>query len=196
VVDDERRCSHIRLFERRRDQVVRCGVLQLPIILGSLAIVVPSLSEGMGETARNPSGGGSRELNALQAVLGVVMVASGVTKLVGKADQVQNFERWGYPQWFRVTTGGTETLGGSALLAGVSSPPLTILGGGLVVGTMTGAVYTHLLRVDDPASEAAKPGTLLAVAALVAGRGIRRLREAGSDASGRRTSDDGRSADE
>jgi uncharacterized membrane protein YphA (DoxX/SURF4 family) len=148
----------------------------------------------MGENSRDTNQDGSRTLSALQTVLGLVMVASGVTKLVGEEGQVQNFERWGYPQWFRVTTGGTETLGGVGLLAGLYSPPLTALGGSLVVGTMTGAVYTHLLRVDDATSEAAKPGTLLAVAALVTGRGLHRLKE-GSDVSGRRTGDDRGSAD-
>lgn len=133
--------------------------------------------------------GESRTLSALQTVLGLVMVASGVTKLVGREGQVRNFERWGYPQWFRVTTGGTETLGGLGLLVGLCSPQLTTLGGSLVVGAMAGAVYTHLLRVDDPASEAAKPGALLAVAALVTGRGLRRLQSTDADESDPRTAD-------
>jgi uncharacterized membrane protein YphA (DoxX/SURF4 family) len=150
----------------------------------------------MGETSRGADHDGSKTLDTLRTGLGLVMVASGVTKLVGEEGQVQNFERWGYPQWFRVTTGGTETLGGLGLLAGSYSPPLTALGGGLVASTMTGAVYTHLLRVDDPASEAAKPGALLAIAALVTGRELRRLRDAGPDESGPRTGDDGRSADD
>jgi uncharacterized membrane protein YphA (DoxX/SURF4 family) len=149
----------------------------------------------MGATTPDAGHGESRGLDALRAALGLVFVASGVAKLAGEQGQVRSFERWEYPQWFRVTTGGTETLGGLGLLAGAAFPRLTVPGGGLVAGTMIGAVYTHLLRVDDPVSEAAKPGALLALAALVTGRELHRQRTDGSNGSGVRTGEDGGRAD-
>lgn len=96
----------------------------------------------------------------LQALLGTLFVIVGGTKLVGVDEQVESFERWGYPQWFRVVTGGIESAGGVALLAGVILTPLTVVGVALIGGTMLGAVYTHAVRVGDPVSETAKPVTL------------------------------------
>lgn len=114
-----------------------------------------------------PSG---NAFTGLRTLLGLVMLLSGGSKLLGVDRQVRDFERWGYPQWFRVTTGATETLGGLGLLAGSVRPTFGVVGGGLTVGTMLGALYTHFVRVRDPPSEAAPAALLLSLAALVTGR--------------------------
>lgn len=126
----------------------------------------------MGETPQCTDGDGTAKLDVAQGLLGLVLIASGATKLLGMGTHAENFERWGYPQWFRVVTGGTETLAGLGVVAGLRFPAATVPGGVLTSGTMLGAVYTHLLRVDDPPSNAALPGLLLTVAVLVTRRAV------------------------
>lgn len=99
--------------------------------------------------------------NGLQALLGALFVVTGGTKLVGVDQQVESFERWDYPQWFRVVTGLVEVSGGIALAGGLFMTGLTVAGAVLLLGTMLGAVYTHAIRVGDPMSETVKPALLL-----------------------------------
>lgn len=103
----------------------------------------------------------------LQALIGLLFVVSGGVKLFGADEMVQNFERWGYPQWFRLVTGLVETTGGVALLVGLIVSAATTVGGIVLAVTMLGAIYTHTVRVDDPISETAKPTTLLVLLVIV-----------------------------
>jgi uncharacterized membrane protein YphA (DoxX/SURF4 family) len=126
------------------------------------------------------SGEVGRALSSL--ALGGVMLLAGGTKLAGTNEHVESFERWGYPQWFRVLTGAVEVTGGFGLLLGRSRPRLATLGGTLVAGTMLGALYTHLLRVRDPPAVAARPGVLFGIA-LVSIRDARRRTAAATEES-------------
>lgn len=109
------------------------------------------------------------------------MAASGAAKLAGADGQVAAFERYGYPQWFGVVTGGVELAGGLGLLAGGRRSTLTLVGGGLVGGTMAGAVATHL-RPRDPPARAAPAAVLLGLVSVVSARAalIRHRREPAS----------------
>lgn len=104
--------------------------------------------------------------DGLQGLLGLVFAVSGAVKLVGVDEMVENFERWGYPQWFRLVTGLVEVTGALVLVGGLVVPVATAIGGAVLGVTMLGAIYTHV-HVDDPLSETAKPATLLVVVAVV-----------------------------
>ena len=87
----------------------------------------------------------------MQGLLGLIMLAAGIAKLIGIDLAVKDFDRYSYPEWFRFVTGGIEAIGGLGLLVGlVFAPILAVLGGLLIVATMAGAILTHLFRVDDP----------------------------------------------
>ena len=142
-----------------------------------------------GEPAVTDTGGGSVVADAAQGLVGTVMTVSGAAKLAGVDDQVREFERYGYPQWFRVVTGGVEVVGGLGLLAGLRRTSLTLGGGGLVLGTMAGAVVTHLVRVRDPPRKAVPAALLFALTGLV----VDRRRRLGRRANATGSTDDGRS---
>lgn len=103
----------------------------------------------------------------VQGLLGLVMVVAGSAKLIGIDLAVKDFERYGYPEWFRFVTGGIEVGGGLGLLVGlVFAPILAVLGGFLISATMIGAILTHLFRVDDPLWRSVGP-TIYLIAGLV-----------------------------
>lgn len=105
----------------------------------------------------------------LQGLLGVAMVGAGGAKLAGQASQVEDFDRFGYPQWFRVLTGGLELTAALGLLTAIVLTDTFALAGGLVgAAVLAGAVATHV-RVGDPASKAAPAAVLLALALVVSG---------------------------
>ena len=81
----------------------------------------------------------SRVIGILATVMGVVMIGSGVSKLVGEAHQVAMFAQAGLPSWFLALVGTFEVIGG-ILLAVPSSTPA----GSLILSTiMVGALWTH-----------------------------------------------------
>src|SRR5260221_8258889 len=65
---------------------------------------------------------------------------SGGFKLSGAPLAIENFHRWGYPDWFRVVIGVIET--GAALLLLV--PKTMRASAGVLAVTMVGATATHL----------------------------------------------------
>lgn len=106
-------------------------------------------------------------LLGLQGILGVAMAGAGGTKLAGAETHVEDFERFGYPQWFRLATGSVEVLAAlGLLLAFVTSPPLALAGGALTVLVLGGALLTHV-RTGDPLSDAVPAAALLVVGLAV-----------------------------
>lgn len=100
-----------------------------------------------------------------QAVLGFVGLAVGGAKVTHQEEQIMEFQRFGYPQWFRVVTGITEIGAGVGLLVGLVWRPELGWGGGLLLGgVLAGAVLTHI-RIGDPPSKTAVPAVLLALTA-------------------------------
>ena len=108
---------------------------------------------------------GTIALAGSQALLGLVGVAVGGAKVTHQEDQVEDFQRFGYPQWFRILTGLIEIGAGLALLAGlVWLAEFTVAGGILLSSVMVGAVATHV-RTGDPLSKTAVPAVLFAFTA-------------------------------
>ena len=98
---------------------------------------------------------GNVAILGFQAVLGLVGLGVGAAKVTHQEDQVEEFRRFGYPQWFRIVTGLGEIGAGIGLLVGLLWwPELAWVGGLLLSGVMIGAVITHI-RTDDPPSKTA-----------------------------------------
>lgn len=105
----------------------------------------------------------STAMLGITGLLGFVMGATGVQKFTGA--HAEEFDRYGYPQWFRLTTGALESLGGVGLLAGlVVEGTVALVGGGVVAVVLVGAIATHV-RVGDPVSSLA-PAVVLFVLSL------------------------------
>ncbi|WP_407075693.1 DoxX family protein [Natronococcus wangiae] len=88
---------------------------------------------------------------------------SGDAKVSHQDEQIEEFQRYGYPQWFRVLTGLLEIGAGIGLLVGLLwRPELSLAGGLLLGGDMAGAVVTHV-RISNPLSKTAVPGVIFAL---------------------------------
>lgn len=83
-------------------------------------------------------------------VLAAVFLLSGGLKLAGVRMQVDNFNRYGYPQWFRVVTGVVEVAGAAGMVAGLFAGEVAIAAGVVLAVTMVGAAYTDA-RKSAPA---------------------------------------------
>ena len=103
----------------------------------------------------------------VQVVLGLLFVLIGSMTVAGRKMFVENFRRFGYPQWFRVVTGSLEILGGLGLLIGIWLPWLAALASAGLALVMLGAVSTHL-RIREPLQKIALPIVMGALAVVVA----------------------------
>lgn len=83
-----------------------------------------------------------RGIRILAAVLGIVMVGSGVSKLAGESHQVAMFAQAGLPSWFLALVGTFEVIGGILLAA----PPFTPAGSLILSTIMVGALWTHVAK--------------------------------------------------
>lgn len=97
---------------------------------------------------------------AVMALLTLAFLLSGGSKLAGAQMNVEGFTAWGYPLWFMYVTGLIEVV--CAILLW---PRQTRLIGALgLVGTMLGAIATHLVNGEGFVA----PAVLLLLAAFVA----------------------------
>jgi uncharacterized membrane protein YphA (DoxX/SURF4 family) len=73
-------------------------------------------------------------------VSAAMFMVAGISKLAGAPQMVEEFHRFGYPDWFRVLIGAGEVAGAIALLV-----PRTATLASMILGViMAGAVATHL----------------------------------------------------
>jgi putative oxidoreductase len=103
----------------------------------------------------------------VQVVLSLLFVLIGSMTVAGRKMFVENFRRFGYPQWFRVVTGSLEVLGGLGLLIGIWVPWLAALASAGLALVMLGAVLTHV-RIKEPLQKIALPLVMGALAVVVA----------------------------
>jgi len=104
----------------------------------------------------------------VQIVLGLLFMLIGSMTVAGRKMFVENFRRFGYPQWFRVVTGSLEVLGGLGLLIGIWLPWLAVLASAGLTLVMLGAASTHI-RIREPLQKLVLPivmGTLAIVVAV------------------------------
>ena len=103
----------------------------------------------------------------VQVVLGLLFVAIGSMTIAGRKMFVENFRRFGYPQWFRIVTGSLEVLGGIGLLIGIWLPWLAALASAGLTLVMLGAVVTEV-RTREPLQKIVFP-IILGVLAIAVG---------------------------
>jgi uncharacterized membrane protein YphA (DoxX/SURF4 family) len=103
-----------------------------------------------------------------RALLALVFLGAGASKLFGDPAMVWMFDQIGSGQWLRYLVGALEVAGA----VGVLVPRLSALAATGLALLMTGAVVTNLAVLDAPPWS---PLVLLVVAALVAWAGWRRL---------------------
>lgn len=63
--------------------------------------------------------------------------------------QVEAFETYGYPQWFRIFTAIVEVVLALMLIIGIWNQLLAVIGGLLVLATMVEAIITHIKLKDN-----------------------------------------------
>lgn len=101
----------------------------------------------------------------LQVILGLGFFMFGFMKF-GK-QMTKEFQRYGYPQGFRIFTGLIEVICAAGMFLGIWYPPFAALAGILLAVTMIGALATHL-RVKDPGKSMGAPSILLILSIIVA----------------------------
>ncbi len=102
----------------------------------------------------------------MQVLLGLAFLGAGGSKLAGVDQMVDEFDRYRYPQWFRIVTGLVEVSGALGMLAGIFRPVVAPFAGLLLAATMAGALATHL-RIKDPVAKMAPPTVLLILSTAV-----------------------------
>jgi putative oxidoreductase len=102
----------------------------------------------------------------VQVVLGLLFVLIGSMTVAGMKMFVENFRRFGYPQWFRIVTGSLEALGGIGLLIGIWLPWLAELASAGLTLVMLGAVLTEV-RTREPLQKIVLPIVLGTLAIVV-----------------------------
>ena len=103
----------------------------------------------------------------VQVVLGLLFVAIGSMTVAGRKMFVENFRRFGYPQWFRVVTGSLEVLGGLGLFIGIWLPWLAALASAGLTLVMLGAFLTEV-RTREHLQKIVLPLVMGALAIVVA----------------------------
>jgi putative oxidoreductase len=104
---------------------------------------------------------GNYALWAIQILGAAMFLMAGGNKLSGNEQMVGMFNAIGVGQWFRYVTGGIEVI--AALMLFV--PRLAGIGALLLVGTMAGAIATHLFIIGG---NFAMPAVLLVLMGIVA----------------------------
>src|SRR2546430_10636559 len=106
--------------------------------------------------------GRSTTVWVLSALLAALYLFTGGTKLAGMQMAVEEFARYGYPDWFRLAVGAAEVTGAVLLLV----PRAALYGAIMLSVVMIGATVTHLTHQEAP--NAVVPIVLLVLLAFVA----------------------------
>jgi putative oxidoreductase len=85
----------------------------------------------------------------LQVLLILMFLMAGIGKLSGSKMHVENFKKWGYPQWFRTVTGLIELVAAILLVIGFWSSLWLSIGALILVVTAVGGVITHIRAKDS-----------------------------------------------
>lgn len=101
----------------------------------------------------------------LQIILGLGFIMFGLMKF-NSAQMVEGFKHYGYSPAFRIFTGVVELIAAALLIAGIWNGTLAAIGALLVVGTMIGAIFTHI-KVKDSFKDMSMPIILLILGAVV-----------------------------
>ncbi len=81
---------------------------------------------------------------SIRVVIAIVFILAGGPKILKDPNWVQNFQEWGYPDWFRMLVGWVEILGALAL---VNNRTVSGASAGLAM-VMFGATVTRFVNGD------------------------------------------------
>ncbi|MFE3977249.1 MULTISPECIES: DoxX family protein [unclassified Peribacillus] len=101
----------------------------------------------------------------LQSILGLGFLMFGFMKF-GSKQMVDEFGSYGYPGGFRIFTGLVEVIGAVLVISGIWNDKLAAWGGLFIVGTMLGAIFTHI-KIKDSVSKMMMPIVLLILGLIV-----------------------------
>ncbi len=101
----------------------------------------------------------------LQVILALGFFMFGLMKF-GAKQMVDEFTRYGYPQWFRVITGLLEVLASVSIFYGIWHEEWAVRGSLLMIVIMIGALLTHI-KLKDSFKSLFMPLLLLALAVVV-----------------------------
>lgn len=79
-------------------------------------------------------------LSIVSLALAGLFLATGLGKVVGYSEMVEDFARWGYPSWLVIVASSLEITGALLILA----PRLATVGAALIATSMMGAFLTHV----------------------------------------------------
>jgi hypothetical protein len=115
----------------------------------------------IGSAPEGLSRGAGWALLGLRVALAAFFVFAATRNLSGDPRMAEDFQRWGYADWFRILVAALQMLGGVLLLGSG-----TAFYGAIVLGVvLVGAVGTHLLH--DPLPSALAPVPFLAATLVV-----------------------------
>lgn len=95
----------------------------------------------------------------LQGLLAAVFLMAGTGKIFGSKMHIDNFDKWKFPQWFRIVTGLIEFAIAVLLIVGFWNTTISIIAAAAFVVVAIGGVITHL-RVKDSFKDTAPIGVL------------------------------------
>jgi uncharacterized membrane protein YphA (DoxX/SURF4 family) len=102
-----------------------------------------------------------------QVSLGLVMLASGVLKLVpGDTVPKTNLLRLGIPRWLLIPSGVVEVLVALGLVLGLAMPGIAVVAAGIAVILFSGAAYKHI-SLNTQGLERPMALSLLGISGLV-----------------------------
>ncbi len=110
---------------------------------------------------------------SLAALLGLVFLVAGGSKLVNPESAVESFARWGYAPWFVYVTGFVEVAGAALVLVA----RVRFIGAVLLGVTMVGAFVTHWQAGESGALPV--PLVLLVLAVIVGWLSLKTPHQAG-----------------
>ena len=90
--------------------------------------------------------GRSTTVWVVSVLLAALYLFTGGTKLAGMQMAVEEFARYGYPDWFRLVVGAAEVTGAVLLLV----PRAALYGAIMLSVVMIGATVTHLTHQEAP----------------------------------------------
>jgi putative oxidoreductase len=98
---------------------------------------------GINKTQVKTSKIGDVILRLLQILTAAAFLMSGFAKLSGNPLMIETFDKIGIGQWFRFLTGAIEMVSAVLLLV----PKFAPVGALLLICTMIGAIFTHVLII-------------------------------------------------
>jgi uncharacterized membrane protein YphA (DoxX/SURF4 family) len=119
----------------------------------------------MSTASRKPNKTTNITLWVLQILLALAFLGAGIGKLTSQPAMVEVFAHVGVGQWLRYVTGGIEIVSAILLLV----PRFVPAGALLLIATMAGAVFTHLVLIGG----SPVPAVVLLVLSVVVAWGRR-----------------------